>query len=112
LAAEQHTLEINNLALKISGLKELTKQLEEAQKAIALLDGDICKVEFDPSDPSSIDAAIQTMEFEIDKVVGRFSNNPLVAPMIAEMKAKYRQAIFDKAATARATKEVDDNSLD
>jgi len=57
-------------------------------------------VRFDPDNPESIDAAIRTMESAIDDKVAPYRNNPFVAPLIPEMKVKYREAILERAKTA------------
>jgi len=90
---------------KITGLDRLQKQLKEAEEAFAELDGNIGQVNFDPSDPSSIEAAIKKMESMFDERAGRYSDNPIVGPALAEMKEKYRAAIIEKAAAARLSSE-------
>jgi hypothetical protein len=87
--------------VKITGLEGLTKQLEEAQKALAALDGQIGSVNFDPHDPGSIETAILQVELTIDERVGVHARNPIVAPLIEQMKERYREAIIEKAAAAR-----------
>lgn len=87
--------------MKIQGLDALTKQFDEAQKAIAELDGELGVVSFDPQDPGSIEAAIKEVEATIDAKVGRYASNPIVAPLIDGMKEQYRQGIIDRAAAAR-----------
>jgi hypothetical protein len=91
--------------IKISGLDKLTKQLDEAQKAFAELDGKLGEVSFEPDDPASIEAAINKAGAMIDERVGRYSSNPLVGPMIDEIKERYRSAIIAKAAAARLKSE-------
>jgi hypothetical protein len=86
---------------KITGLDELSREIEEAQKAFAEIDGELGSVNFNPHDPASIEAANQTMEQTIDERLGRYANNSIVAPMIEEVKEKYREAIVEKAAEAR-----------
>jgi len=87
--------------IKISGLSELTKQLEEAQSAMANIDGQIGTVSFECDDPASIEAAIQEVERMIDEKLGLYESNPLVAPIITNLKTKYREAIVQRAAEAR-----------
>lgn len=86
---------------KITGLSEVSQELETAQKAIAALDGELGTVSFDPNDPSSIEVAIQGMERLIDERLGKYASNTLIGPLTEEMKASYRQSILDKAAEAR-----------
>ncbi|MFA6014448.1 MAG: hypothetical protein WC742_05225 [Gallionellaceae bacterium] len=85
----------------ISGLDELHKQLTDAQRAMESLDGELGSVNFDPNDPASIETAIQSVESIIDERLVQYANNPIIAPLAAGMKEKYREAIIDRAAEAR-----------
>lgn len=87
--------------IKITGFEKLGRELEDAQKALAELDGDLGSVNFSPDDPESIEAAIQSMEQIIDEKVGRYAGNSIIGPLAEETKAHFRQAILDKAAAAR-----------
>jgi hypothetical protein len=87
--------------MKITGLDKLTKQLEEASKAFAELDGEFGSVRFDPEDPASIEVAIRNMEALIDERTAGYEKNPLVGPVVEQMKERYRQGILEKAAEAR-----------
>ncbi len=86
---------------KVTGLDKLTKELDDAQRALAEIDGDIGNVSLDPHDPASIERAIVSMEQMIDAKVGRYAKNAIVGPMIDQMKEQYRAAILQKAAAAR-----------
>lgn len=94
---------------KISGLDNLSRQLTDAQKALDALDGELGTVSFNPDDPASIEAAIQSVETIIDERLGPYSSNPIIAPLAEEMKEKYREAIIERAAEARL-KESDDHA--
>jgi hypothetical protein len=87
--------------MKIKGLDQLSRQLEDAQKAFAELDGELGVVSFSPDDPASIEAAIAQIHQIIDDKVGSYASNPFVAPLIEGAKEQYRQAIIEKAAAAR-----------
>ncbi|WFU01951.1 hypothetical protein QA648_17905 [Rhizobium sp. CB3171] len=87
--------------MKISGLDGLTRQLKDAEKALAELDGEIGTVTFTPDDPASIENAISQIEAMIDERVGQYAANPFVAPLIEGMKEQYREALIEKAAAAR-----------
>ncbi|KAB2937876.1 MAG: hypothetical protein K8F92_13570 [Hyphomicrobium sp.] len=87
--------------IKITGLDKLARTLDDAQKALSALDGELCTVHFDPSDPSSIERAIQQVEALIDERAGRYASNPIIAPIVQGMKEQYRQSILEKAAAAR-----------
>ncbi len=91
--------------MKIQGLDKLTKTLDQAQKAFKEMDGELGTVKFDPDDPASIEAAIQSVESMVDERLGPYASNPIVAPLIESMKEQYRQAIVDRAAEARIEQE-------
>ncbi|CAM3956552.1 Phage protein [Bordetella tumbae] len=86
---------------KITGLDKLQKNLKDAQRALSELDGELGVVNFDPNDPASIEAAIQSVNRMIDERVGEYSANPIVGPLADQMKEKYRESILQKAAEAR-----------
>ncbi|MCR6496280.1 hypothetical protein LJB71_08650 [Thermomonas sp. S9] len=87
--------------IKITGLDELTRQLDQAQAAIDEIDGDLGTVSFDPHDPASIEAAIQQAKVLIDGKVQPWADNPLVAQLADGLKEQYRNAIIERAAEAR-----------
>jgi hypothetical protein len=86
---------------KLTGLDKLTGQLDEAQKALAEIDGKLGDVSFNPHDPTSIEGAMQSVDAMIDERLGAYSSNPIIGPLATAMKEKYRQAILDRAAAAR-----------
>ena len=86
---------------KISGLDQLTKQLEQAQQAIDELDGELGTVSLDPNDPASIDAAILQANAALDAKVVTWVKNPLVAQLAEAMKEQFRETIIQRAAAAR-----------
>jgi hypothetical protein len=86
---------------KISGLDELTKQLEQAQQAFEELDGDLGEVNFDPHDPASIEAAIQRAHAMLDAKAALWEANPLVAQVVEGLKEQYRESILERAVAAR-----------
>lgn len=89
---------------KITGLDDLSKTLEDAKKALEAIDGDLCTVNFDPEDPSSIQAAIQKVDDLIDERLGPYGSNPIVAPLAESAKEHFRESILEKAAAARLEK--------
>lgn len=88
----------------ISGFDSLQKMLGDASRAFEKLDGEIAELRFDPDDPGSVREAIQSMERAVDRKVGAFKSNPLVAQLIPQMKAKYRDAILAHAKSPRANR--------
>lgn len=91
---------------KIEGLDKLQRQLKDAERAFKELDGELGSVTFDPHDPASIEHAVHEMTRMIDDRVGGYVSNPIVGPLVDEMKTKYREAIVEKAATERLKIEV------
>lgn len=89
--------------IKITGLDKLTKELDQLQRVIGQLDGQIGTINFDPHDPASIESAISNVDALIDQKVGSYSSNSMAASIIDGLKDTYRQGILDKAAEARAT---------
>lgn len=87
--------------IKITGLDQLSRHLENANKALQALDGQLTTVNFDPSDPSSIEAAIQQVNTTINEKIGKYGDNSVVGPLAQQMKEKYREAIVEKAAAER-----------
>jgi len=87
--------------VKITGLDKLTRTLDDAQKALAAIDGELGGVNFNPHDPGSIEAAIVQMEAMIDERLGDYASNPIVVTMMDGMKERYREAIIERAAQAR-----------
>lgn len=90
---------------KITGLDKISRDLEDAQKAMTEMGDELGSVSFDPHDPASIEAAIQDVERLIDERLGSYASNPIVAPLAEGMKEQYRQGILDKAAAARTGEE-------
>ena len=88
--------------MQLKGFDELSKQLEEAQAALASLDGELGTVSFDPNDPASIECAIQSVFAIVDERVQAYSENSIVASLAENMKESYRNAIIAKAAESRS----------
>lgn len=93
---------------KITGLDNLQKNLKEAERALGELDGRLGVVNFDPNDPASIEAAIQSVNRMVDERLGEYSTNPILRPLGDKMKEKYRQSILQKAAEFRLKSNEDE----
>src|ERR1019366_8445610 len=91
--------------IEISGLDKLSRDMDEAQKVLSLLDGELGTVSFNPSEPASIEAAIQQAESMIDDRLAAYSSNPIIGPMIDGLKEQYRNGIIERAAAARLGEE-------
>lgn len=91
--------------IKIKGLQNITKILEDAARAAEEIHGEIGHITLNPFDPASIEAAIQTMETLVDDRLGPYGSNPIVSNMAEQIKESCRQRIIDMAAEARLSKE-------
>lgn len=87
--------------MKIRGFNEMSKTLTQAADALKNSDGDLGSVSFDPTDPASIEQAIAAAEAMVDAKFQGSESNPIIAPMMEEMKEQYRAAILEQAAAAR-----------
>lgn len=87
--------------IKITGLDKLQKELKEAEQALNELDGELGVVNFDPHDPDSIEAAVQSVMKMIDSRIEPYADNPVVGSLADQMKENYRENILQKAAEAR-----------
>ena len=87
--------------IKITGLDKLTRELDDAQKALAALGTELGTVKFNPNDPASIEAAIQQIETTVDNRLGAYASNAIIGPLAEKLKETYRQKIIYSAATAR-----------
>ena len=72
--------------LKFSGLIKLNKKLSEATEALLSLDSELGAVNIDSGDPSSIEVAIQSIEESIDKRLGPYAENSIIAPVAEDLK--------------------------
>ncbi|TLX56173.1 hypothetical protein DN824_17200 [Stutzerimonas nosocomialis] len=93
---------------EIQGLNKLQRELDQAQRALDELDGELGTVQFDPHDPASIETAIQSVCQMIDSRVGQYSSNPIVGSLTDHIKESYRENIVQKAAEARLQVEEDE----
>lgn len=91
---------------KITGLDKLQKDVQDARKAFQALDGELNTLGYNPEDPSSVEAAVQRVEEAIDAKIAPYRGNTIVEGMAQELKEKFRQEIFDRAAAARLEEQV------
>lgn len=92
----------------ITGLDKLQRELSEAQLALSELDGELGRVNFNPHDPASIEAAIQSVNQMIDQRVGQYASNAIIGPLIDQTKEAYREGIIENAAAARLESKQDE----
>lgn len=93
---------------KITGLDKLQKKLKDVEQALNELDGELGVVNFDPHDPASIEAAIQSVNRMINSRIEPYTDNPTVGALADQMKESYRENILKKAAEARLQSDEDE----
>lgn len=93
-------------------LNDFVYQLEQAQKSISRLDGPLTRVQFDPDQPGSINAAIGKMEAEIDRSLAPYRNNPFVVELADEAKEQFAEEIRSRATKARSAREDGADNMD
>lgn len=93
--------------LKITGLDKLQKELKQAEQALNELDDELGALSFDPHEPTSIEAAIQSVNRMIDKRIEPYIDNSIVESLAEQMKELYRENILQKASEARLQSDED-----
>lgn len=88
------------MGVKITGIDKLRKQLKEVEKATEALNGSY-DVRFDANDPASIENAIQEAYSLLNERTSVYATNPMVTPLIEQMKESLRQQILDSAEQQR-----------
>lgn len=83
--------------LKINGLNNFQKDLNDIARALKALDGPVGRIDYDPSDPDSVKAAIRRMERLVDGKITRYRNNPMVAKIASAAKSNFKSAILKRA---------------
>jgi len=94
------------MKMKISGIDQLQKQMEEVEHAAASLE-DSYEVTYDANDPASIENAIQEAYSLVDTRASQYQSNPFVAPMIEQLKETLRAQILQDAEQQRNGVEKD-----
>ena len=86
---------------KITGLDKLTKKTDQLSKFAEEIDGELASVSFDPTDPSSIEAAIQQAHDAIDEKAEGYQQNDWIEALVEQLKERAREQILESAAAAR-----------
>lgn len=89
---------------RFTGLDKLTKKMDGLAKFAKELDGELCKVSYDPHDPGSIDRAIADMESAIDARAASYGSNDWVEKIARQAKEVLRSRLLDSAAEKRLEK--------
>ena len=86
---------------EITDLDKLQKDIAETLRAL-----DEFSIKFNPHDSLSIEAAIQAMCQVLDDRIGQYASNPVVGPLIEQLKDEYREYITLRAEKARLQAET------
>ncbi|WPN49359.1 hypothetical protein [Pseudomonas sp. P8_241] len=81
-------------------LAEIRHQILDAESVLKRLDIEMEGIEFDPLIPSSVTAAYAKVDRVIEHLLARFKANPILGPLIKELKSQYSEAIQTRVADA------------
>ncbi|EJB01742.1 hypothetical protein Rleg9DRAFT_0482 [Rhizobium leguminosarum bv. trifolii WSM597] len=86
---------------KITGLNKLKKKIDQLSNFSQAIDGEIANVSFNPTDPASIEAAIQEAHDAIDQKAIAYERNDWITSLVEQLKESVRDQILERAAVAR-----------
>jgi hypothetical protein len=84
--------------LNITGFDDLQKTLDDAQRALKSLDGDLATLRVDPNNPQT---AIAEMERAVDAKLARYRGNVIVDQIAEASKEQFRNYILQQAEEAK-----------
>src|SRR5437016_12587987 len=88
------------IKFEIKGLDGLQNSLEAAKRAAEELNGEVARLEFDPSDPESIERAIHQGKTAVDAKVGKYAASPFVSRMADSLKQQIEDRVRQKTSVA------------
>lgn len=71
-------------------------QMRAAEGVLQQLDSKLEAISFDPSIPASVEAAIKQTMAVIDALLADFKGNPVLEPMVSQLKIQYLDTIEHK----------------
>ncbi|MEF9671867.1 hypothetical protein QNM99_03040 [Pseudomonas sp. PCH446] len=75
--------------------------MQAAEPVLKQLDVELEAISFDPSVPSSVDAATEKVAAIIDTLLFEFRANPILGPLADQLKSQYLDAIQYQVASAQ-----------
>jgi len=84
--------------LKITGFDDLQKTLDDAQRALKSLDGDLATLRVDPNNPET---AITEMERAVDAKLAPYRGNVIVDQIADASKEQFRNYILEQVEEAK-----------
>jgi len=91
--------------MKFTGLEAIQKKTKQMAKFAEEIDGELASVSFDPSNPASIESAIQQISDAIDEKTRSYERNDWVQNLAEQLKENARNNVLEKAAAARMDNE-------
>lgn len=79
----------------------LRTQILAAEPVLKRLDAEMAKIQFDPQVPTSVEAACETVCRVIGTLLAGFETNPILGPLVGELKAQYLDGIDERVAAER-----------
>ncbi|MFJ3486917.1 hypothetical protein ACIPL1_26415 [Pseudomonas sp. NPDC090202] len=77
-------------------------QMREAEPLLKRLDDEMENLRFDPLMPISVRAAHEKVDSVIDTLLADFRSNPILGPLIEELKSQYLEGIDEQVTAAKA----------
>ncbi|MNJ13251.1 MULTISPECIES: hypothetical protein [Pseudomonas] len=82
-------------------LDDLRAQMIAAEESLKKLDIEMEKIEYDPLIPESVQEARKRVRQLIDTILADFGDNPVLAPMVAELRSLYLDRIEEHLRTVQ-----------
>lgn len=82
-------------------LDDLRAQMIAAEESLKKLDIEMEKIEYDPLIPESVQEARKRVRQLIDTILAGFGDNPVLAPMVAELRSLYLDRIEEHLRTVQ-----------
>lgn len=79
--------------LRFDGFAEFSKHLAGLSDFGKAMDGKIADLRFNPDDPASVEAAVTSIEAEIDRRLAPFGDNATAVAMAEDLKRRYAAGI-------------------
>ena len=86
------------MGFKLTGLSEVTRNMEQLKKA---LDGAVEKASCDPANPRDVERVIREIEMKVDLKLAPYMTSPGVREIAAGLKEEYRKTLLKKVEEAR-----------
>lgn len=82
-------------------LDDLRAQMIAAEESLKKLDIEMEKIDYDPLIPESVQEARKRVRQLIDTILADFGDNPVLAPMVTELRSHYLDRIEEHLHTVQ-----------